>query len=200
MREKSDQLRPVDMSYHSQEESIETSINQMTVLPEENNISQDNDIPEGEELSTIIQEQDDSFLRGEIRETETSMMEIEGNTYQEKPVIEKRGDNNDNDNEEYSIDSEKKEFAKRVQQKNKKRTVFLKAMSNYKLRKAKDGIESELPFESNPVPRQIKKRNHNNFLKEVEVLNSRLRNKSSDGKYIETRKMSTRNNIQQITE
>ena len=74
-------------------------------------------------------------------------------------------------------------------------------MSNYKLRKAKDGIESELPFESNPVPRQIKKRNHNNFLKEVEVLNSRLRNKSSDGKYIETRKMSTRNNnTQQVTE
>ena len=60
--------------------------------------------------------------------------------------------------------------------------------------------QSEQPSETNPALRQVKKRNHNKFLKEVEVLDTRLRKRNREGQVNATRKMSTRNNIQQIPE
>lgn len=196
----SDKSPPIDMSFRPQETSMETSRNELVVFPEENDIGQDNDIPGGEELSTIIQEQWDSVLRDEVRENAIPM-EIEGKTNPANSAMERRGDNNDNDNEEFTVDGEKKEFAKIVQQMKNKVDILQKARSTYQIRKASDSKESNQPSESSPAFRQVKKRNHNNFLKEAEVLDTRLRKRNREGQNIETRKRSTRNNnIQQITE
>ena len=200
-RLKSDELPPIDMSYHPQETPIETSRNEQEAFHEENGIDQDHDIPEGEELSTIIQEQWDSVIRDEVRENAISVMEIEDERDQTNTAIEKGGNEDDsNSDEEFSIDGEKEEFAKLLRQKNKKRIIFLKTMSKYYSKRAMKNKQSEQPSETNPALRQVKKRNHNKFLKEVEVLDTRLRKRNREGQVNATRKMSTRNNIQQITE
>ena len=185
------------MSYHPSNSSVEILQKENVYHHDENEIDQNYDSPEGEELSTIIQEQEDSVLREEIKDngiTTRGTEVLSSQMYITEKMKKKENNDGDDDDGEFSVDGEIQEYKKRVQQMNKKGVVFRKAISKYRTTNNKENNQSsEQPSHFSSQSSPTRKRDHFKFLKNTEVLESRLRKRSREKQDKDINQMTTRN-------